>query len=265
MAIPAATMKTRKKLATDLRKLSDVLYRYLPSAEIDSLESAISQLRDESFIPQIPDKASNNNLWGYNLNRIIFKFESIPRHTIPCNCKDLKIVLDLKAVGDSNDPNKLNDPLKWLEFNIVIEATKFSADKNKQVKISYHLDRHIIGGEGNDSEFPHPIYHFQFGGRKLTEEKEIDTGDLLVLDSPRIGHYPMEAILGIDFILSNFFPKTWKEIRTESSEYNNLIEEYQEQFIKPYIHTHSSHWKYTYESIDNTAIWNPVMICPQLT
>ena len=97
MAIPAATMKTRKKLATDLRKLSDVLYRYLPSAEIDSLESAISQLRDESFIPQIPDKASNNNLWGYNLNRIIFKFESIPRHTIPCNCKDLKIVFRLKS------------------------------------------------------------------------------------------------------------------------------------------------------------------------
>jgi hypothetical protein len=264
MAIPAKTLKNRKKLASDLRKLSEVLYRYLPTAEISSIERAISQLKDENYIPQIPEKSSNSNLWGYNLNSIIFKFDTIPRHTIPINCKDLKIIFDLTAIGDNSDAAKLNDPLQWLEFNIVVEATKFASDTKKQVRVSYHLDRHIIGGDEDNSEFPHPIYHFQFGGRNLAIEKEIDTGDLLVLDSPRISHYPMEAILGIDFILSNFFPKIWKQIKTESSEYNNLIEDYQEQFIKPYIHTHSSYWKYAHESINYTAFWNPKMICPQL-
>jgi hypothetical protein len=265
MAIPDATMKIRRKLATDLRKLSDVLHSYFPTAEISSIESAITQLRNDQFIPQIPHEASNNNLWGYNLNSIIFKFDSIPRHTIPSNCKDLKIILDLNAIGNNYDPVKLDDPLKWLEFNIVIEATKFTDNKPRQVRVSYHLDRHIIGKEETEAEFPHPIYHFQFGGRKLTNESELDTGDLLVLDSPRIGHYPMEAVLGIDFILSNFFPKTWRKMKTESSEYNNLIEEYQEHFIKPYIHMHSSHWKYEHETLTKTITWSPIMICPQLT
>ena len=159
----------------------------------------------------------------------------------------------------------MNDPFVWLEFNIIIEGSRFEDGKHQQLLTSYHLDRHILNKEDRESEYPHPLYHFQFGGRKLSEQNsEIYTGDLLVLDSPRIAHYPMEAILGIDFILSNFFPETRTKIKNESPEYLNLIEEYQRMILKPYIQTHASYWKYEKELLILNDVWNPKMICPQL-
>jgi hypothetical protein len=265
MAASNEIMKNRKKIATDLRKLSSVLYQYFPTAEISSFESAISELHNKDIIPQIPEKPNNNNLWGYNLGRLIFNFNSVPSHTKPDNCKDLKLILDIKIIGNCSDLKSLKDPFEWLEFNIVIEGTKFSEEGNRQLVTSYHLDRHIMGNEDNEAEYPHPIYHFQFGGRKLaTQENLIDTGNLLVFDSPRIGHYPMEAILGIDFTLSNFFPVIWRKIKSESNEYINLIEEYQELFLKPYIHTHASQWGYSSSDIVTNNYWSPSIICPQL-
>ena len=265
MAASKITMKSRRKIASDLRKLSLVLIKYFPTAEIGSFESAISELYNKDSIPSIPDKGSNKNLWQYNLGRLIFNFDSIPRHTKPENCKDLKLILDIKTIGNCNDLKSMKDPFEWLEFNIVIEGTKFSDEGNKQLITSYHLDRHIMNEDDGEGEFPHPIYHFQFGGRKLAEQENmIDTGNLLVFDSPRIAHYPMDAILGIDFTLSNFFPNIWKKIKAESSEYINLIEEYQELFLKPYIHTHASQWNYSSAEISSSPFWSPNMICPQL-
>lgn len=264
MDIPSEVMKNRRKLATDLRKLADTLYEYFPTADISSFENAITQLRDNKYIPQIQREASNPNFWGYDLSRIIFKFDPSPENIFPVGCKDLKMILDIKAIGHCKDIGSLNDPFKLLEINIVIEGTKFTNSVGKQLSTSYHLDRHILGEDDGEAEFPHPIYHFQFGGRKLMQRKELETGDLLILDSPRIGHYPMEAILGIDFVLSNFFPRTWKAMRYGSPEYVNLIEEYQELILKPFVHTHASKWQYSQDSIVKNTIWNPSMICPQL-
>ena len=264
MDIPGEVMKRRQKMAKDLRKLQGVLYEYFPTADLSSIECATTQLKDISFIPQIHREASNSNFWGYNLNRLIFNFDALPRHIRPLNCIDLKLILDINAVGDCMDFGNLNDPFKWLEFNIVIEGTKFGNKKIKQVSTSYHLDRHIFKDNDGEPEFSHPLYHFQFGGRKLIQQEDLKTGELLILDSPRIGHYPMEAILGIDFILSNFFPRKWKKMRSESPEYINLVEEYQELILKPFVHTHASKWQYSQDSIVQNSVWNPVMICPQL-
>lgn len=265
MAVSNEIMKNRRKLAADLRKLEGVIYNYFPTAEISSFESAITELHNNKSIPQIPDKESDNNLWGYSLSRLIFKFDKAPRHTIPGNCKDLKLILDIKAIGNCKDLKSLKDPFEWLEFNIVIEGTKFSQEENKQLITSYHLDRHIMSDDDGEPDYPHPLYHFQFGGRRLANQNGlIDTGNLLVFDSPRVAHYPMEAISGIDFTLSNFFPQIWNKIRSESNEYINLIEEYQELFLKPYIHTHASQWNYSSADISINDIWNPNMVCPQL-
>jgi hypothetical protein len=265
MAVSSEIMKNRKKFATDLRKLYDIIYAYFPTAEISSIQGAITELRNEKKIPQIPGIESDNNLWGYTLSRLIFNFEKTPRHTTPDNCKDLKLILDIKVVGNCEDLKTLKDPLKWLEFNIVIEGTKFTKEENIPMITSYHLDRHLQGKEDGDIGYPHPLYHFQFGGRKLKEYNgSIETGNLLVFDSPRIAHYPMEAILGIDFTLSNFFPQVWLRMKTESSEYVNLIEEYQDMILKPYIHTHASQWQYSTENLATDSFWNPNIICPQL-
>lgn len=266
MSIPSSVMHKRRKFATDLKKLVDILYKYFPTADLNSFESAITELKNKYFVPRIPNKGSSAKSWGYSLGRLIFKFQSVPRHTLPENCKDLKLILDLKVFGDCERLDTMDDPFEWLEFNIVIEGTKFVEKDTIQLLTSYHLDRHIIKEGDGESEFPHPIYHFQFGGRKLKQNSDsIDTGELLIFDSPRIMHYPMEAILGIDFTLSNFFPDIWRKIKLESNEYINLLEEYQIKFLKPYVQTHASYWEYTRESIDKNKFWDPNVICPQLS
>jgi hypothetical protein len=265
MAVSNDIMKSRKKLATDLRKLQGILYSYFPTAEISSFESAMTELRNNERIPQILYVDSDNDYWGYSLSQLIFNFKSTPRHTMPEGCKDLKLILDIKAVGDCKDLNTLRDTFKWLEFNIVIEGTKFINKVPVTLITSYHLDRHIQGAEDGEAEYPHPLYHFQFGGRKLKENIEaLETGNLLVFDSPRIAHHPMEAILGIDFTLSNFFPQVWSKMKAESNEYVNLIEEYQNIVLKPYIHTHASRWQYSDNNIEVSDLWSPTRICPQL-
>lgn len=265
MIIPEETMKSRKEIAIDLKKLQDILYDYFPTAETSSIESAKSELRNPKRAPQIPDLQTDANFWGYTISRMIFNFENTPRHTIPTDCINLKLILDITVIGNCEDINTLKDPFKWLEFNITIEGTKFVDKESIQMITSYHLDRHIQCENDGDSNYPHPLYHFQFGGRKLKNfHNPFNTGDLLVIDSPRIPHYPMEAILGIDFILSNFFPKVWKKMKIESSEYINLVEKYQNLFLKPYVHTYASHWFYSSGNLEIDSLWNPNTICPQL-
>jgi len=265
MEVSDKIMGSRKKFATDLRRLRDIIYKYFPTAEISSFDVAMTELRTKERIPQIPEAQANNNYWGYTLSRLIFNFDKPPRNTIPNNCKDLKLILDIRAIGDCEDLNTMKDPFKWLEFNIVIEGTKFINKEPILMVTSYHLDRHIQGEDDGNAKYPHPLYHFQFGGRKLKEYNDsLETGNLLIIDSPRIAHYPMEAILGIDFTLSNFFPLVWYRMKNESSEYLSLIEEYQDMILKPYIHTHASQWLYSKENITNSSLWNPNIICPQL-
>jgi len=266
MAVPPNIMKQRGNLATDLRKLSGVISQYFPTADFSSIESAIGELRNKERIPQIPGIKTDNNIWGYSLDKIIFKFDKKPDDVIPVNCKDLKLILDIKVLGNCNDLNTLKDPFKWLEFNIVIEGTKFTEKENEQLLTSYHLDKHVqVTGDG-EPEYPHPIYHFHFGGRKLLEHLEqnnFETGGIMLFESPRMSHYPMEAILGLDFTISNFFPNVWKKMKSESNEYNNLIEKYQNLFLKPYIQTHASQWDYISENLEISNSWNPYSICPQ--
>jgi len=265
MEVSDKIMGSRKKFATDLRRLRDIIYEFFPTAEISSFEAAMTELRNKERTPLVPETQTNNNYWGYTLSRLIFNFDKPPRHTLPDNCRDLKLILDIKAIGDCEDLNTMKDPFKWLEFNIVVEGTKFIDRKPVSMIASYHLDRHIQGDKVSDTEYPHPLYHFQFGGRKLKEYNDsLETGNLLIFDSPRIAHYPMEAILGIDFALSNFFPQIWYRMKNESNEYLNLIEEYQDMILKPYIHTHASQWQYSTRNIANSSLWNPNTICPHL-
>src|SRR5690606_22254631 len=110
----------------------------------------------------------------------------------------------------------------------------------------------------NDPNDCHPIYHLQFGGRKL-EKKYLDFGNALILDTPRVVHYPMDVILGVDFVLSNFFSASWRKLR-QDGEYVNLVRDYQSYFWKPYAHSNASHWK---PFAQHEISWDPVSILPQ--
>ena len=181
--------------------------------------------------------------------------EEIPRHMSHKNIKNLRILFSTKLKINYNELIDDNDPFQNLEFNIYAYADNL--DTNEELVYSLHLDRHIFNDGDNIPDEVHPMYHFQFGGKKL-KEKVTDYGQVLFFDSPRITYHPMDFILGLDFLLSNFFPNVWKVLQRENG-YLNIIRKYQKYFMKPY-----------YQSIANSfdsklpQNWNAQEIYPQL-
>lgn len=204
---------------------------------------------------------SNKPHIKYKLKPMKFYFENnlrYPKVKSHKKVQNLELIFDMEAYIDfdmlisDKDPiilNPQND--KNFSFNIKIFGNE-ETDLETKLVYTLHFDKH----DGSVSPMPHPIYHFQLGGREL-KDNITDYGQALFLDSPRIMHHPMEFILGIDFVLSNFFPNIWNNIKREI-DYIDVVKKYQIQFIKPYFKSIVNHFE------DSSTIWNPQNIYPQL-
>ncbi|HCZ18410.1 hypothetical protein [Wolinella succinogenes] len=206
---------------------------------------------------QITDIATHikkNGSFDYELKPLEFKFVDYPSHLSHENIDNLRLLFSMKIKGEHQNIPELKDSLSHLEFNIWITGINRN-NRSSNPFYSIHFDRHQEG-ENPSSEI-HPIYHFQFGGRKI-KDKGIDLGQVLFMDTPRIMHHPMDIFLGIDFVLSNFFPKVWERFKKNGT-YTNLIKKYQTYFIYPYFRTITKHFE---ESIKQP--WCSKDIYPQL-
>jgi hypothetical protein len=88
----------------------------------------------------------------------------------------------------------------------------------------------------------HPRYHFQIGGQKVWDRPSHEFGSQLILETPRIAHPPLDAILAIDFILANYYSETWSNLLDKDGRYADLVETAQEIFWRPYLFAAASKW-----------------------
>lgn len=250
--IPKEVKVHRLEMAEDLLSLSKLLEKhYINTGQI---RSAASQLKDTTKINKVNQSDEiDYTLYGYKIEPLEIYFPSTPEHTHPEGLKDMTLSFDINLIAAYQKDYSHSDPLKHLEFNIVVIGYK----DDKDHVISYHLDRHPEGD--NDPLSSHPKYHFQFGGRKMNTEK-YDFGQSIILNSPRLMHYPMDIILGIDFVLSNFFPTVWNELKNDG-QYISLVTVYRDRLLKPYFCSLTSHWR---GELNGTSDWNTQEICPQL-
>ena len=174
------------------------------------------------------------------------------------SAKNLELFFDLEIECDSTNFVGNKDPFKKYSFNIVIKG-KNKNNANSKLIYAIHFDKHNLEEqeEGKAPNQAHPAYHFQFGGNKLEDEEKLDSGRALFLDAPRIMHHPMELILSIDFILSNFFPTIWNRIKLLPA-YKKILKKYQKDFILPYFKSVVEHFEGT------PTVWNSQEIYPQL-
>lgn len=174
------------------------------------------------------------------------------------SARNLKLFFDLEIECDSLNFVGNKDPFKKYSFNIVIKGSNKN-NANSKLIYAIHFDKHNFEEqqEGNTPHQTHPAYHFQFGGNKLEDEEKLDSGRALFLDTPRVMHHPMELILSIDFILSNFFPTIWNKIKP-LPRYKKILKKYQKDFILPYFKSIVQH----FEATENE--WNAQEIYPQL-
>ena len=235
--------KFRLDLASDLDLLRRLISRYLVCRNSEILSKAINDLKS----------MKDGKGWAYSIEGIIFDFISL-RNIRPLNANNIFLELSISVKGLVEDCYKIKDPFTQLEFNIVIHG---ESNQNTPLLCSFHLDRHIES-PGNANSSIHPIYHMHFGGHRM-DFTTFNFGQLILLESPRFAHYPMELILGIDFILSNFFYEKWLELR-EDGQYTNLIRNYQNLFLKPYVKCLNGFWG----NDKNPIEWDYSIVWPHL-
>lgn len=198
---------------------------------------------------------SNSPNIKYKLKPMKFYFENnlkYPKVKSHKRVQNLELIFDMEIYMDFQSFEDFKDPFSSFGFNIKIFGNE-ETDLETKLVYTLHFDKH----DGSISPMPHPSYHFQLGGREL-KNNITDYGQALFLDSPRIMHHPMEFILGIDFVLSNFFPEIWNDIK-KKPDYFDTIKKYQQQFVKPYFQAIANSF-----NRDSTPNWNAQEIYPQL-
>lgn len=229
----------RRDMAAGLRDFAGILSSNVSSTVFN--DGAIRQAANEcaSNMPHGKDS------WGYDLSDLNLRIKT-PRKTLPCDVgESLVVKVDLKIQGFCS--SQLSEMVSCLELNILV----MTEDRN--MISSWHFDRHIYADGDGEPEEAHPLYHFQYGGKNL-QPLQGDHGRILVLTSPRIGHPPMDIVLALDFVLSNFSAKDWKLLRSKS-EYVRKVKQAQHRFLFPYMNALGGWWTNGSERDFAATLW----------
>ena len=212
-----------------MRDLSSILERHRLLYDTSPLKNAAAYCGKS--------KPAGKNSWGYSVNRLIFRL--VPNYCVlPSKIAELNLIMDVNLCGSCVEDKDSVDPLCLLAFEIAIEGKDTSG---KPLYFFWYMDRHELKSGDTPPDNVHPRYHFQHGGRIL-KQKQLSHGDNLFLEPPRIAHPPLDAILGVDFLLSNFLGNKWKKLKLEDNQYNNLVQKSQELFWKPYMTVAMKAW-----------------------
>jgi len=243
--------KVRHEQAATLNKLANILARLGVCHNLTPITIAANDLNDETRPIPIPKEckfADNRNAWGYRIDKLMFKSNSSPKKTRPRENAPLEIECNIHLVGDMNDFNESDlDPLKHLEFELLFKQGKS--------KSSMHLDRHLESDGDSKPKEIHPNYHFQYWGYEMKDIENI--GDVLLLEPPRMPHYPMDIVLGVDFIVSNFIPDKWKELMNDGG-YLGLLRESQKKFLMQYYSVIVNNGKLARKMLPQLQITKPI-------
>lgn len=224
--------------------MASILERSAVCADVSPINSAKDYCRTNC--------PSGADSWGYEISKLLFRIDN-QKHTQPKNILDLTLEMTVSLSGICHNDDYDADPLKCLAVDFVITGKRVGGGI---CYCSWHHDRHIEGSEDEDPEFAHPNYHFQHGGNKMWGGD--DFGSAIVFESPRIAHPPLDGILAIDYVVSNFCGNKWRKL-LEDGEYVNLVKSVQKRLWRPYAISTASKW-----CPDLSKSWLPQKLWPQL-
>ena len=249
MKIPSKIMAVRLERATELETFARLLDKIAICDGTYLVYGATTILRDKTKGFHSPN-TNDYACWGYSIENLILRPSELPkRHIRPSSIHTIQVEIDVELLCNDKHWIEQNDPFISLNFRARITGS----DSRNKYSFGFHIDRH---NQNDQSEEIHPVYHLQYNPFIDDDSK---LGSVLYLDTPRVMHVPLDLILGVDMILSNFAPKAWEALRNEN-EYQSLYRKYQNSLWKPYIHSWASHWPNRLQSVS----WQPQSICPYL-
>lgn len=246
MAVSSSIMHFREERAVELERIAKLLEQIIGGdiySSTSKIYTAARLLKDKSYTHSFKN-VNAANTWGYSIEDFTLRIPK-PRHAEPMDVKEIDIILSVNLIASCLEWENLNDPLCGLSFRVTIKGTGEKATYYS----GFHIDKHDMN---QPSDELHPIYHIQYVPNP-DRVKNFDSGHFLYLDSPRIPHFPLDFILGIGFITSNFFPIAFNSLMDDGL-FANLSRQYQERIWKPYAHTLANHWKPFQET---NIIWTP--------
>lgn len=183
-------------------------------------------LKREKLCSDISPLTRYCNKGEYRVEELKFNISEVPRNTSP-DIELLEVLLNVYFKETQDDI-----PMSNYYFRITAQGLDSNANL---IKSSWHLDY----DSNNNQEFIHPHFHLTWGGNTI---KSLNLGDVLLLPTPRISYPPMDIILGIDFVLSNFIKKDKFSKIQSYSQYQTAVKNAQEKYWKPYMLSIASHW-----------------------
>ncbi len=225
---------------TDLRMIADLLRRRNVCKDVTPILNAI---------PKIGKNGSGSCI----IEQLEITLPK-PSNMRPNNIIRLVAIITVKTDGKQINETDIGHMFNNYLFNVIFKG--YGLGKEEYYYSSFHLDYE----PSNSSNYIHPWFHLTYGGINV---KNIEHGQLMILPAPRIPFWPMDFMLGLDFILSNFLNKNeYNKEFIADSYYRSALKKSQDSIWRPYILSISHHWcKFTnckYNMSDNALSLNYV-------
>ena len=175
------------------------------------------------------------------------------RNSKPSDLKSISLSLRVELWGRCLDRNSLYDP--FLDLSVECVVTGQRKDIEGKYHSAWHLDRDVPKADQKRTDLAHPAYHLQYGGQRLPPLGS--PGNHLLLGSPRVAHPPLDGVLAVDFVLSNYFPRLWRDLRFDAR-YKRLVDGSQRRCWRPYSMASAERWS------SGTPAWDGLPIWPQV-
>jgi len=222
-----------KNIAADLCKLALLLNTHNLCSDVSPLDNA-----GQSFIQK--ESAS----WDYELQKITFKNVDEVGGRVPSDSEEISVSLTITIKSTLTPSDKVFNPLSELSFDIELNGQRINPTTSNidDLYACWHLDLHIEKTGDGTPKYCHPMYHFAFGGNKLEAMGDDFFGNGLVLPAPRLMYPPMDAVLGIDFILQNYFEREKIQTLLDDTSYIEIVNNSQTRLWKPFFASLYSFW-----------------------
>lgn len=213
--------------ADELRQLEKSLSSLYPVgvAYLEPLKIAAKQL------DILADGNTTLNQWGYQINNLTLPVGNI--HNVNPDGIQAKICVNCECEFNVDDWNKTDcDPFNKCSFRVRV----FGEIKGIKHSWGMHLDKETK----QDLDEWHPLYHLHcFESRvdapTVLVDDEQKKGTLL-LNVPRLMHYPLDIVLGVGFCLMNFNKKElFTKLYTNDQQFPRLYKKSQDRILKPYF------------------------------
>jgi hypothetical protein len=226
-----AQRQLRSDLAWELLSTADFLEKVSICPDTGPLKAAANEC-----------KGSGGDHWAYSVSNLILRLDpsqnGFPAQLISLDCR-----LNMRVCGLCSILNCPEDPMTEVAIDVMLEG-RTSATARRHVQ-AWHFDRHLSDVNSTEPILAHPRYHFHFGGRGMmtfvTETGPPCCDSVLLLEGPRIAHAPLDGVLVIDFLLSNFVGEKWRKLR-EDQMYKRVIAASQKRNWQPFVKALLTHW-----------------------